>query len=202
MDTYRSIKSPARGEFKDKASKFLAFAFPVENEQEIKEALNQLKEEFWDASHHCYAYMLGSKYSLFRANDAGEPNHSAGDPILSQIRSFKLTDILIVVVRYFGGTKLGVPGLIAAYKSAALAALENAEIIEKIETIEYRIKFDMSTTSIVMKTVKSLNAEVIEQGFNHKTLKSALRIRVRKSLEEVLLSNLKGVPGIEIAADL
>src|SRR5687767_12787439 len=116
-DTYFSIESPSKGEFKDKGSKFLSFAFPVTDEAQVKEVLSDLKQKYWDASHHCYAYMLGPAYDIFRANDAGEPSHSAGDPILSQIKSLKITDVLVVVVRYFGGTKLGVSGLVSAYKA-------------------------------------------------------------------------------------
>jgi uncharacterized YigZ family protein len=113
-DLFLTLSKPSKGELKEKGSKFLSFAFPVSNEEEIKENLKNLKDEFWDASHHCYAYRLGAEGEIYRANDAGEPNHSAGDPILAQIKSLDLTDLLVVVVRYFGGTKLGVSGLITA----------------------------------------------------------------------------------------
>jgi uncharacterized YigZ family protein len=117
--SYLTIASPSEGSYKEKGSRFLAFAYPVSSETEIREKLESLKAQYFDARHHCYAWMLGPEKKHFRANDDGEPNHSAGDPILGQLRAMKLTNVLIVVVRYFGGTKLGVGGLISAYRSAA-----------------------------------------------------------------------------------
>ncbi len=137
--SYRTIQKSATGSYKEKGSKFLAFAFPVTSESEIKENLAALRKEYFDARHHCFAWMLGAEKKLFRSSDDGEPNHSAGDPILGQIRSTNLTDVLIVVVRYFGGVKLGVGGLISAYKAAAEDALKNAIIIEEEVTEKFSI---------------------------------------------------------------
>ncbi|PLX14682.1 MAG: YigZ family protein, partial [Marinilabiliales bacterium] len=131
VDQYLTISKPSEGLFKDRGSKFLAFAYPVSSEEEIKAFQEQLRSDYHDARHHCYAYMLGPKKENYRANDDGEPSSTAGKPILGQIRSFDLTNILIVVIRYFGGTKLGVGGLINAYKTAAEEALKNAKIIRK-----------------------------------------------------------------------
>jgi uncharacterized YigZ family protein len=131
-DSYKTIKKESQGYFKDKGSKFLAFAFPVKSEEEIKEILTRLRKEHHSARHHCYAWRLGSEEITFRANDDGEPSSTAGKPILGQLLSFEVTNILIIVVRYFGGTLLGVSGLINAYKNAAADSLNNAEIIEKI----------------------------------------------------------------------
>src|SRR5690606_7725476 len=122
-DGYRTIAQPAEGLYKEKGSKFIALAYPVYTEEEIKDRLAELRKKYYDARHHCYAYMLGADKSRYRANDDGEPNHSAGDPILGQIRSADLSNVLVVVVRYFGGTKLGVSGLITAYKTATADAL-------------------------------------------------------------------------------
>lgn len=129
VDEYLTISKPSEGLFKDRGSKFLAFAYPVSSEDEIKEIQEHLRSEYHDARHHCYAYMLGKDKNVFRANDDGEPSSTAGKPILGQIKSYDLTNILIVVIRYFGGTKLGVSGLINAYKTAAEEALKNAKII-------------------------------------------------------------------------
>ena len=131
-DTYKTIEKPSEGLFKDKGSKFISFAFPVDNEEEIKEIVQSIKKEHHSARHHCYAWRLGADQLLFRANDDGEPSSTAGKPILGQIQSFDLTNILIVVVRYFGGTLLGVSGLINAYRNAALDAINQAEIVEKL----------------------------------------------------------------------
>lgn len=198
-DVYLSIHSLAKGEHKEKGSKFLAFAYPVTSETEIKNILGELKEKYWDASHHCYAYMLGAEAKIFRANDAGEPNHSAGDHILSQIRSNKITDVLVVVVRYFGGTKLGVSGLISAYKNAAHEALSHATIIEKFLTKKFEIRFNMDSMSVVMKTIKSINGEILSQRFEAEDLKNVMLVEVRASKVNLLEHNLNGLLGVDIA---
>lgn len=197
-DSYQSIKDQVQGELKDRGSKFLSFAFPVSGEAEVKAILSSLREKYWDASHHCYAYMLGASHSVFRANDDGEPSHSAGDPILSQIRSFKVSDILVVVVRYFGGTKLGVSGLIAAYRSAAFLALEQATIIEKLITVKLMITFSMAQTSIVMKTIRNSNAEIKDQQFDHEKLKNVIILEIRESHEQGFKEHLQNFHTIEI----
>ena len=162
-DTYKSISLPSQGSYKDNGSKFLAFAFPVETEAQIKEHVAALKKEYFDARHHCYAYRLRYDYSVWRANDDGEPSSSAGRPILGQILSNELSDILIVVVRYFGGIKLGVPGLIRAYKTASADAIANSQICEKIATNEYSISFPYERMNDIMKVLKEfgLSAENI-----------------------------------------
>src|SRR5690554_2132633 len=153
-DTYLTLKSQSQGLYKEKGSKFLAFAYPVDNEEEIKEILETLKKQYHDARHHCYAYILGKDGQNFRANDDGEPGHSAGDPILGQIRSNNLTNTLIVVVRYFGGTKLGVGGLVTAYKTAATEAILANEIITETVTLKVNFQFDYIDMNEVMRIIK------------------------------------------------
>jgi uncharacterized YigZ family protein len=184
---YRTIQASSQGIYKEKGSKFLAFAFPVNSEDELKEHLEKLRKEYFDARHHCYAFVLGADKSRFRANDDGEPNHSAGDPILGQIRSKDLTNILIVVVRYFGGTKLGVSGLIQAYKVAAEDALKNAVIIEVDVMNEISIQYDYSATPDVMKLVKDFDLVIKEQSFEDRSL---LKAEFKISVEERLMDRL------------
>ncbi len=156
-DTYNTISRISEGFYKEKGSKFIAFAYPVNNEEEIKAHIEQLKKEYYDARHHVYAWRLGYDDKCFRANDDGEPANSSGMPVLGQIRSFELTNILIVVVRYFGGTKLGVPGLINAYKTSAKEAIENNTIVEKQITETFRILFTYEDMNNVMRKLKELN---------------------------------------------
>ena len=163
--SYRTIASAAQGIYKEKGSKFLAFAYAVGTEQEVQQKIGALKKEYYDARHHCFAFMLGPDQKKFRAFDDGEPNHSASDPILGQIRSKNLTDILIVVVRYFGGTKLGVGGLISAYKAAAENALNNTSIIEKDVLKNIVISYDYASTPEIMRLVKEFELEIRNQGF-------------------------------------
>jgi uncharacterized YigZ family protein len=163
--SYRTINAPATGEFKEKGSKFLAFVYSVTSEPEIKERIADLKKKYFDARHHCYAYILGPDKAKFRANDDGEPNHSAGDPILGQIRSKNLTNVLVVVIRYFGGVKLGVGGLIAAYKSAAEEALNNATVIEKEIAELFTLEYGYASTPEVMRLVKEFELLITEQKF-------------------------------------
>jgi uncharacterized YigZ family protein len=162
---YHTIEKPAEGSYKEKGSKFLAFAYPVESEEEIREKLESLKKQYYDARHHCYAWVIGPDKKRYRAFDDGEPNHSAGDPILGQIRSKDLTNLLIVVVRYFGGTKLGVGGLISAYKTAAEDALKNAVPIEKEVFKEFRLHYPYSSTPEVMRMVKEFEITILHQDF-------------------------------------
>ena len=162
-DTYLALSKSSEGFYKEKGSKFLAFAFNVQNENEIKNHLQDLKKTYYDARHYCYAYILGINGENYRANDDGEPGHSAGDPILGQIRSNNLTNTLIVVVRYFGGTKLGVSGLINAYKTAAADAIANNFVRENLILIEIRIQFEYPMLNHVMKLVKDYELEIISQ---------------------------------------
>lgn len=165
-DTFLSLKSPTEGIYKEKGSKFLAFAYPVETEQEVKEQLVQLKKKYADATHHCYAFVLGANNEKWRANDDGEPSHSAGMPILNQIKSKGISDVLVVVVRYYGGTKLGVSGLINAYKTAAALALEEAEWEEKQVSQLFEITYNYAETSQVMSLVNRGNVKILAQSFD------------------------------------
>jgi uncharacterized YigZ family protein len=197
-DTFLTIKNTAQGIYKEKGSKFLAFAYPVADEQDVKCHLEELRKTYHDARHHCYAYMLGVNQEVYRVNDDGEPNHSAGDPILGQIRSHKLTNVLIVVVRYFGGTKLGVGGLIAAYKTAAAEALGQAEIITDVVQHEALVKFPYDLMNEVMKLVKDYGFEITAQDFN---LSCTLHIRIRASLVQEAESKFSKIDGLSFAID-
>ena len=177
-DTYLTIASPAEGIYKDRGSKFLAFAFPVKREEEVKEQLGKLQKEHPGANHHCYAFRVGADKTLFRANDDGEPSGTGGKPILGQIQSKDLTNILIVVVRYFGGSLLGVPGLIAAYKGAAADALANSTIIEKQIMEIYQLYFPYAAMNDVMKILKEEDLTQWDQDFQ---LHCKLKFSVRKN---------------------
>lgn len=187
-DTYRTIVAPAEGLYKEKGSKFIAKAYPVRTEEEIKEILQGLRKEYFDARHHCYAYLLGASRAVFRANDDGEPNHSAGDPILGQIKSAGLSNVLVVVIRYFGGIKLGVSGLIHAYKTATAEALAQAEVIERHETALLEVQFGYELMNDVMKLVKDQNLPVRHQDFQ---LDCRLTLEVRTSQVEQLTAQLE-----------
>lgn len=164
-DSYFTIEQVSEGFYKEKGSKFIALAYPVSSEEEIRERLEALRKEYYDARHHCYAYIYGHDSQHFRANDDGEPGHSAGDPILGQIKSRELTNTLVVVVRYFGGTKLGVGGLITAYKTAAAEALEANTIVEKDISEKLQFVFPYEEMNRVMKLVKDLDLKILNQGY-------------------------------------
>lgn len=193
-DTYRTIAKPSEGSYKEKGSKFLAFAFPVKSEDEIKEIQKDLRKKYYDARHHVYAFRLGVEKENYRASDDGEPANSSGPPVLGQIRSFDLTDILIVVIRYFGGTKLGVPGLINAYKTAAADALEQAEIIEKTDDAIIDVFFEYPQMNDVMRIAKEEEVNQLEHDFQ---ASCRLRISVRKSLKEQVLEKFKVIHQID-----
>lgn len=163
--SYKTIESEAEGLYKEKGSRFLAFAFPVANETEVKLTLESLRKRFFDARHYCYAYRLGADGQTFRANDDGEPNHSAGDPILGQLRSRDLTKTLVVVVRYFGGVKLGVGGLISAYRNAAENALNNCKIVQREITNRVTLYFEYAATPEVMRLVNNFSMTIVKQKF-------------------------------------
>ena len=197
MPSFQSIKATSEGFYKEKGSKFLALAFPVRTEDDIKNRLDDLKKQYYDARHHCYAYILGNKGDKYRANDDGEPNHSAGDPILGQIRSKDLTNTLVVVVRYFGGTKLGVSGLITAYKTAAKEALDAAEVIETTIKDEVLIDFSYEQTSDVMRLAKEFNLEIQNQTFQETcSLQGFIDVGTGDLLKEKLA--LAGVSSVRI----
>lgn len=163
-DTYKTIEKPSDEVLlKEKNSKFFGYAFPVQSENEVKEILDQLKKQHYTARHWCYAYQIGTKTKIYRANDDGEPNNSAGMPIYGQIQSFDVTNVLVVVVRYFGGVKLGVGGLVTAYKTAAQMALETVEIVEKTINTHYLIRFDYKNMNKVMRVIKEKNLNVVNQ---------------------------------------
>ena len=164
VTTYRTLELPIQAEFKDKGSRFLAFAYPVQTEEQVKKHVDDLRQEHHKARHCCYAYRLGVDGNQFRANDDGEPSGSAGRPILGQIDSFELTDVLVVVVRYFGGTLLGVPGLIHAYKTSTQMALENAQTIEKNIEKTVRIRCEYPYLNEAIRIAKNHQAEMIEQN--------------------------------------
>jgi len=162
---YKSISSISRGEYREKGSRFIGIAYPVHSEDEVKEILTGLKKEYHDARHHCYAYVIGPDKEFIRTNDDGEPSHSAGKPILTQIETRDLTNILVVVIRYFGGTLLGVGGLINAYKSAASEALENANIYIRTVKERYRLVFEYPQMNPVMSLLKEKDLNVISRNF-------------------------------------
>ena len=186
-DTYNSIGSPSRGLYKDQGSRFISFAYPVETEAQVKELVDSLKKEYHDARHHCFAYRLGLDGSRYRMNDDGEPSSTAGRPILSQIDSAGLSDVLVVVVRYFGGIKLGVPGLIKAYKTAAQDALAQTAKVEKTAAVSYHIEFDYMNMDSVMRNLKDM--DIPQSGQNFGQLCS-MDIRVRLSQQEELTKRL------------
>ena len=163
VTTYQTLKSPIQAEFKDKGSRFLVFAYPVQTAEQVKKHVDDLRQEHHKARHWCYAYRCGVDGNQFRANDDGEPSGSAGRPILGQIDSFELTDVLVVVVRYFGGTLLGVPGLIHAYKTSTQMALENAQIIERNIEKTVRIRCEYPYLNEAIRIAKNHQAEIIEQ---------------------------------------
>ncbi|MBA5791264.1 YigZ family protein [Flavobacterium sp. xlx-214] len=164
IDTYKTIEGPSEEIlFKEKNSKFFGYAFPVQSEEEVKPILDQLKKTHYTARHWCYAYQIGTKTKNYRANDDGEPNNSAGMPIYGQIQSFDVTNVLVVVVRYFGGVKLGVGGLVTAYKTGAQMALEVADIVEKTIDVHFLIRFDYKNMNKVMRVIKEKNIHVVNQ---------------------------------------
>lgn len=167
-DTYKTIKKPSEGTFRDKGSKFIAYAYPFQDENVLKDFLASVKSEHPKARHWCYAYRLGPDRSVFRVNDDGEPSGSAGRPILNTLLSNDLTDIIVIVVRYFGGTLLGIPGLINAYKNATQEALDVAEIIEKMQEDVYKIDFDYLQMNDVMRIIKEDNLEILKQDFDNR----------------------------------
>ncbi|WP_438976691.1 IMPACT family protein [Polaribacter sp.] len=198
VDIFKTIKSASEETlFKDKNSKFYGFAFPVNNEDQVKNELEKVKKIHPNAGHHCYAYQIGVEDIIYRANDDGEPNNSAGMPIYGQIQSFDITNVLIVVVRYFGGTKLGVSGLINAYRSSAKITIESSEIIEKIVEVYFKIIFDYDMMSKVLRILKEKNIEIIQQKLE---LNCEYIIAVRKKESKSILEFFKNLYKVEIKA--
>lgn len=195
-DIYKTISKPSIGElFKDKNSKFIGYAFPVENEEDVKTHIEEVKKEHHSARHWCYAYQLGTENISFRANDDGEPNNSAGMPIYGQIQSFDLTNVLVIVVRYYGGVKLGVGGLINAYKTGAQLALEASDIIEKTINKNFSLKFEYKNMSKVMRILKEHQIEITKQILE---LDCLLEISVRKGNVSKIFEIFDQFYGVEI----
>lgn len=189
-DTFRTIKNISKSIYTEKRSKFLAFAIPVESVEEVKAIVSEYQKEYYDARHVCYAYMLGAERLDFRANDNGEPSGTAGKPILGQINSNELTNILVIVVRYFGGIKLGTSGLIVAYRQAAADAIAEAEVIEKTVDEDISFIFEYPFLNDVMRIVKEENPQIISQGYDSDC---TMTLRIRKGMIPKLKSRLKKV---------
>lgn len=187
-DIYNTITAASEGLFTDRGSKFIAYAFPIMEEEEVKMYLEEVKKEHWKARHHCYAWRLGTDRNSYRANDDGEPSGTAGKPILGQLDSFDITNTLIVVVRYFGGTKLGVGGLINAYKSAAIDALKKNIIEERTIDNYYKITYNYDITSQIMSFVNQYQLRLIGQDFGAKAM---LTFAVKISKSESVLQALE-----------
>ena len=194
-DTYASIAGRSDGLFKDNGSRFIAQAYPVESEEEVKEIVGSLKKEYHDARHHCFAYRIGLDGSRWRANDDGEPSGSAGRPILGQIDAAGLSDILVVVIRYFGGIKLGIPGLIRAYKTSTSDALAQATVVEKVAGKDYRLTFPYLSMNAVMKVVKDMSLPQKDQFFAERC---SMLLRVRLSQEAAFLDRVSNIEGIDV----
>lgn len=194
-DTYLTIAERSEGLYKEKGSKFIALAFPVQTEDEIRQHLEEVRKQFHDARHHCYAYALGKDGEIFRANDDGEPNHSAGDPILGQIRSKSLTNVLIIVIRYFGGTKLGIGGLIGAYKTAASEALAHSSIVRGTVKRQVEVKFEYLSMNDVMRLIKENDAEIKEQQFDNAC---CILVEVRMGLVAAFLEKLSALDNVSV----
>lgn len=194
-DTYYTISKKSEGLYKEKGSKFIAMAFHVTSEDQVKDILHQLRKDYYDARHHCYAYVLGFKGETWRANDDGEPSSTAGKPIHGQIVTRNLTNVLVVVIRYFGGTKLGVSGLIHAYKTAAFDALSNADIIVKTVNDVFDISFSFSAMNEVMKLIKDEELKVLNQKFDNQC---TIKFMVRQSKSSMVLNRIEKIDSASV----
>ncbi|MFZ4463155.1 MAG: IMPACT family protein [Bacteroidales bacterium] len=194
-DFYQELSGRSEGLYKEKGSKFIAIAFPVFSEEEVKDQLQLIRKEFYDARHHCYAYILGIEKNISKSNDDGEPSGSAGKPILNQILSKGLTNTCIVVVRYFGGIKLGVSGLVTAYKTAAREAIENGLIIERTIHTVFGLSFDYPLMNEVMRLIKEENLETRNQRFE---LRCYLEILVKRSEGERISLKFSRIYGVQV----
>jgi uncharacterized YigZ family protein len=194
-DTFKTIRTPTEGIFKDRGSKFMAYAYPIDHENEVKPLVENLKKEHFKAVHHCYAYRLGLDRSNFRVNDDGEPSGTAGKPILNTLLSQEITNVLVVVIRYFGGTLLGVPGLINAYKSATIDALAVADIIEKTVNDVYNVSFEFMQMNDVMKVVKEFSLKIRNQTYDNQC---TMELECRKTLTNQVIGKLEKIDGIVV----
>ncbi len=191
-DSYFTIFAPVQSIYKEKSSKFLTYAYPVQSEEEITSHLEVLRKQHYDATHHCYAWRLGAKGERSRANDDGEPSSTAGKPILGQLLSREVTNCLVVVVRYFGGTKLGVSGLIEAYRDSTAQVLDESEIIECTVDVTVSIDFSYVVMNGVMKIVKEMQPKIISQEFDNLC---TMRLSIRESQSEMMISKLEKIEG-------
>ena len=195
QDSYKTIARPAETTYRQLSSKFLVYAYPVETEAEIKVYLDALRKRWFDATHHCYAWRLGAKGEHFRANDDGEPSSTAGKPILGQLLSQEITNCLVVVVRYFGGTKLGVPGLIAAYKESTALVLSECEIVERTVDVVVEVSFSYVVMNDVMRIVKDMQPRVVDQVFDNLC---TMTLSIREGDSEQLIGRLEKVEGATV----
>ena len=195
VNTYNTIEKKSEGLYKDKGSKFIALAYPITDPSEVKPIISELKKEYYDARHHCYAWRLGWEGEQTRTVDDGEPSSTAGKPILGQLVSKDLTNILIVVIRYFGGTKLGVSGLIKAYKDAAVDAIDNAEIVTKEIEAYYLLRFGYMEMNTVMKILKDLPVRIHSQDFDNLC---EMKVSTRRDNEELFKNKFEYSTGIEL----
>lgn len=194
-DTYKMLETPGEGLYKEKGSKFIASAFTVMSEEEAKQALAEARKKYFDARHHCFAYMIGPDKQCFRSSDDGEPSGTAGKPILNQILSKDVTNVCVIVVRYFGGIKLGVSGLINAYKTAARDALDNARIIEKTVNEIYSLQFPYALMNDVMRVMKEANLEQLNPRFE---MDCYLEFSTRKNDAEKIVAKFKNIFGVSV----
>jgi len=197
QDEYKTIVSRAEGLYKEKGSKFISLAFPIKDEEEIKKKLEAIRKQYHDARHHCYAYRLGYRGDIYRVNDDGEPSGTAGKPIYRQILSRELTDVLIIVIRYFGGTKLGVSGLITAYKTAAKDALDQASITTRTIDDCFELHFEYPLMNQVMRVVKDLDMNVLKQEFE---VSCKLVLAIRKGKSDEANKKFNEINGLKIAS--
>ena len=194
-DSYKTIAKAQETTYRQLSSKFLVYAYPVETESEIKEHLDALRKRWFDATHHCYAWRLGAHGEHYRANDDGEPSSTAGKPILGQLLSQEITNCLVVVVRYFGGTKLGVPGLIAAYKESTAQVLAECEIVERTVDVVVEVSFSYIAMNDVMRIVKDMQPRILEQLFDNLC---TMRLSIRESDSQQLIQRLEKVEGATV----
>lgn len=194
-DTYKTIAGPSEGIYREKGSKFIALAFPVQSEAEVKEKLAEIQKQYFDARHHCYSYILGPNKDAYRLNDNGEPSGTAGRPIHGQLLSKDLTNTLVIVVRYFGGIKLGVSGLINAYKTAAKDALDHANIIEKTVDETYKVSFDYSVMNSVMQLLKDPYVTILGQGYEDRYL---ITFKIRRREADRIVTALKKINTVTV----
>lgn len=195
MDSYRTIAAPAEGLVTEKRSKFLAFALPVRSAEEVKQHVSAFQKKYYDARHVCYAYMLGAERTEYRVNDNGEPSGTAGRPILGQINAAGLTDVLVVVVRYFGGILLGTGGLVVAYKQAAAEAIAAAEVVERTVDAEIAVHFEYPFMNDVMRIVKEMAPEVLSTTYDNDCM---MRLRIRAGRMEQLRGRLEKVESLRV----